>query len=121
MNKLILIARILLGLMFVVFSLNFWLHFIPLPPPAGQAGAFIGAMYGSGYLAVVKVLELVGGILTLIGRTALGLILLVPIILNILLIDIYLAHAFNPASALAAVLALFLMWADREKLAALVR
>jgi putative oxidoreductase len=121
MNKLILIARVLLGLIFVVFSLNFWLHFIPLPPPAGQAGVFIGAMYASGYLAVVKVLELTGGILCLIGRTTLGLVFLVPIILNIILIDIFLAHAFNPASALAAVLALFLLWAERGKLAAAVR
>ena len=120
MNKIVFIARLLLSVIFIVFSLNFWLHFIPLPPPAGQAAVFIGAMYGSGYLAVVKVLELIGGFLVLVGRTSLGLVILVPIILNIILIDIFLAHAFNPASALAAVLALFLLWADRHKLAAVV-
>ncbi len=121
MNKLTLIARLLLALIFIVFSLNFWLGFIKLPPPAGQAGVFIGAMYVSGYLAVVKVLELIGGLALLAGRTVLGLVLLVPIILNIVLIDIYLAHAFNPLSAFAAVLALFLLWSERGKLLTVVK
>lgn len=116
MKYAILLARILLGLIFVVFSLNFWLRFIPLPPPDGAAAAFIGAMFASGYLALVKVLELIGGLLIWSGRfTAAGLLILGPIILNILAYDVFLVKGFNPVSTLAAVLALFLVWAERAK------
>jgi putative oxidoreductase len=82
------IARLLLGLIFVVFGLNFWLKFAPIPPfPEGsQAAAFMGAMYVTGFLAVVKVLEVVGGLLLLTGRfTNLGLAILGPIVVNIAL------------------------------------
>ena len=64
-----LIARILLGLMFVVFGLNGFLHFIPMPPPPkGPAGEFAGALFSTGYLNVVMALQLVGGLLVLSGR-----------------------------------------------------
>lgn len=115
-------SRLLLGLIFVVFGLNFWLKFIPLPKSDGQAGAFLGILFTSGYLAVVKALEILGGLLVWSGRfTALGLVILIPIIINILLHDYYLAHALNPASTLAAVLALFLLWTERSKFAPLFR
>jgi hypothetical protein len=116
MKNATIIARFLLGLIFVVFSLNFWLHFIPMPPAQGPAGAFIGAMYASGYLAMVKGFELLGGLLVWSGRfTAAGLLILTPIILNILSFDFFLVKAFNPLSALAAVLALFLLLTERAK------
>jgi len=115
-------SRLLLGLIFVVFGLNFWFKFIPLPKPDGQAATFLGVLVSSGYLAIVKGLEILGGLLVWSGRfTALGLVILIPIIINILLHDYYLTHALNPASTLAAVLALFLLWTERSKFAPLFR
>ncbi len=120
-----LIARLLLAAIFIVFSLNFWLKFIPMPPPPPAdtaVGMFMGALFPTGYLAAVKVLELLGGVLVASGRfTCLGLLILGPIILNILFFDVFLAKTFNPVSALAAVLALFLLWANRDRFAALVK
>ena len=119
MKYAIIIARVLLALIFVVFGLNFWLDFIkmPPPPPADTAvGLFFAAFYATGYLAAVKVLEVLGGLLVASGRyTGAGLLILGPIILNILFFDLFLAKAFNPVSALAAVLALFLLWTKRER------
>jgi putative oxidoreductase len=41
-----LIARILLGLVFVVFGLNGFLHFIPTGPlPTGLAGQFVTVLF----------------------------------------------------------------------------
>ncbi|MDX2082100.1 MAG: hypothetical protein SFU53_15050 [Terrimicrobiaceae bacterium] len=115
------LARVLLGLIFVVFGANFWLRFIPLPPPSGDAAAFVGLLYASGYLALVKVLEIVGGLLVWSGRfTALGLVLLVPIIVNILCYDVFLLKGFNPISTAAAILAVFLLWTERKKFLPLV-
>ncbi|HEX8295126.1 MAG TPA: hypothetical protein VF593_02420 [Chthoniobacteraceae bacterium] len=118
-------ARLLLALIFIVFSLNFWLKFIPMPPPPPKdtaMGMFMGALFPTGYLAAVKVLELLGGLLMLSRRwTPLGLLVLGPIILNILFFDVFIAKAFNPVSTLAAVLAVFLLWVYRERFAHLVK
>ena len=117
------IARILLGIIFLVFSLNFWLKFIPVPPPPeGPAGTYLGVLFMSGYLAAVKVVELIGSILMFSHRTApIGLLFLGPVILNILFFDLFLAKAFNPISTVAAVFSLFLLWIYRERFAALAR
>ena len=80
------IVASLLGLIFVVFGLNFWLQFLPVPPPpeGSPAAAFIGAMYGSGYLAVVKAIEVLGGIALLVPRfRRLGIILIAAVVFNI--------------------------------------
>jgi len=97
-----LIARLLLGLIFVVFGLNAFLQFIPMgPPPTGLAGQFIGALFQSHYLWVVAVLQIVGGALLLVNRyVALGLVLLGPVIVNILLYHLLL----NPVGMGMAVL-----------------
>jgi len=125
MKYAIIIARLLLALIFVVFGLNFWLNFIPMPPspPADTpVGLFFATFFPTGYLAAVKVLEVLGGLLVASGRfTAVGLLILGPIILNILFFDLFLAKAFNPVSTLAAVLALFVLWSERARFAPLVK
>src|SRR5438552_15810228 len=91
MKTLIIIARSLLGLLFVVFGLNAFLQFIPMPPPQGLAGDFSKALFVSHYFYVVAVLQIAGGALLLLGRfVALGLTLLGPVIGNILLFHIFL-------------------------------
>ena len=97
-----LIARYLLGLIFVVFGLNGFLHFIPMgPPPTGLAGQFIGALAQSNYFSVVAALQIAGGVLLLVNRyVPLGLVLLGPVIVNILLYHLIL----NPVGMAMAVL-----------------
>jgi len=88
----IVIARFLLGLIFLVFGLNGFLHFIPSTLPSGMAGQFVGALAASNYLVVVFLLQLVSAILLLVNRhVPLALTLLAPIIVNILLFHILMA------------------------------
>ena len=84
------VARVLLGLVFVVFGSNIFLHFIPMPPPPpGLLGDFSKALFLSHYLHVVAVFQIVGGLLLLVGRfVPLGLVLLAPVIVNIDLVHI---------------------------------
>ena len=80
------ISRFLLALIFTIFGLNGFLHFIPMPPPSGVAGQFLGAMFVSRYLLVVSGLQVISGALLLINRyVPLALAILGPIIVNILL------------------------------------
>ena len=86
-----LIARILLGLVFVVFGLNGFLHFIPGQLPPGLAGDFLRALLQSHYVLFVSAVELVSGVLLLANRyVILGLVLIGPVIVNILLFHIFL-------------------------------
>ena len=87
------IPAFLLALVFIVFGLNFFLHFLPMPPMDGDAGAFAGILYKTGYLTVVKVLEISIGILLLIKPArALALLLIAPISVNIMLFELCIAH-----------------------------
>lgn len=81
----VLIARYLLGLIFVVFGLNGFFQFLPPPEMSGDAGTFIGILVSSNILTVVKVLEVAGGALLLLGRVPAGAFLLGPVVVNILL------------------------------------
>ncbi len=119
-------AGAILGLLFIIFGLNFFLKFIPIPvPPEGSPPAmFMGALYTTGYLAFVKIMEILGGVLVAIPKTRnLGLLVLGPIIVNILCFHIFLtkgATLIDPMNILISVLALFLLWSGRKAFCGLV-
>jgi len=117
------IARSLLGLIFVVFGSNMFLHFIPMPPPPeGPAREFMTALFLSRYLYVVGALQVVGGVLLFTGRwTPLGLVLVGPVIVNILCFHVLMAPAGLPMAIVVSLLALFLLWRYREHFAGLVK
>ena len=117
------IARSLLGLIFFVFGSNMFLHFIPMPPPPeGPAREFMTALFLSHYLYVVGALQVVGGVLLLIGRKVpLGLTLLGPVIVNILCFHVLMAPAGLPMAIVVSLLALFLLGRYREHFAGLVK
>lgn len=53
------VSRFLLGLIFLIFGLNGFLHFIPMPPPSGVAGQFFGALFVSNYLVPIFGLQVI--------------------------------------------------------------
>jgi putative oxidoreductase len=99
------IARILLGLVFTVFGLNGFLHFIPMAPPEGVAGQFLSALAATSYLSFIFAIQLVGGVLLLINRfVPLALTLLGPVLVNILLFHALMELKGLPVAVLTAVL-----------------
>lgn len=86
-QKVFLGARIILGLIFVVFGLNGFLQFIPMPPMAEEAGKAIGGLFGVSYMfPLVKGLEIIAGFGLLFGMfVPLALLILSPIVVNIFL------------------------------------
>jgi putative oxidoreductase len=102
------IARILLGLIFVVFGANAFLHFLPMPPlPQNVAGDYVRVFMVSGYVYVIGFLEVVGGF---------G-----PIIVNILIFHALMAPEGFPPALVVTALELFLLWSYRAVFAPLLR
>jgi putative oxidoreductase len=119
------IARVLLGLVFVVFGSNAFLHFLPMPPlPQGVTGEYLHAFFASGYVYVIGGFQVVGGLLLLIGRfVPLGLTILCAIIVNIWAFHLLMAPelAGLVPAIVVTVLELFLAWRYRDAFAGILR
>ena len=113
MKKLPCIAALLLGLAFIYFGVMFWVK-----PPAPPAGSFVFLMKDSGYLAVIKVLEVLGGLLLILPRTrVLGLFLVGAILFNIACVhQFFFGGLKDPTVIGLIVLALFVAWSKRYAL-----
>ncbi|WP_419804402.1 DoxX family protein [Terriglobus sp.] len=113
MKYAVLIARILLGLAFVATGVMNILHLNKQSMP-GDAGLFLSLLSTHGYMTVVALIMLIGGLLLLVGRfVPLGLTLLGPVIFNIFLFHAFFAPSGLPVAILVVVLELFLIFAYR--------
>jgi putative oxidoreductase len=93
----VLIARILLGLIFVFFGLNAFFNFLHAPMPTGLAGQFMGALFMSHFFVVPFGFQVLGGLLLLSGRfIPLALVILAPILVNILTFHLTMAPGIMP-------------------------
>lgn len=123
-NKLALVSRILLGLVFTVFGLNGFLNFIPMKQaPSEQMMKFATALQETGYMfPLVKGLEVVCGLALLSGFfVPLALTLLAPIIVNIVLIHTLLEPSGAPMAIAILALELFLAWHHRAAFAPMLK
>jgi hypothetical protein len=99
------IARYLAGVIFLVFGLNGFLNFIPLPPPGGIAGQFMSALYVSHYLWVIFAFQVIAGVLLLVNRyVPLAVAILAPVLVNILTFHVLMAPSGLPLALFAALL-----------------
>jgi putative oxidoreductase len=121
MKILVLIARILLGLVFLVFGLNGFFMFLPMGPmPTGLAGQFVTALLQSHYVLVVSALQIAGGALLLANRyVPLGLTILGPIIVNIFLYHLLLFHMGVGIAIVVAILWGIVAYRHRQSFAGL--
>jgi uncharacterized membrane protein YphA (DoxX/SURF4 family) len=116
MDKLFMIARLLLGLAFVVFGLNGFFNFLPVPPMPDRAMGFMGALMATGYMMpMVKGLEVLCGLLFLFNRfTALAVLLIAPNVVNIFLFHFFLAPEGLIVAIAILALTLITAWAHRS-------
>lgn len=112
-------ARLFLGLVFTVFGLNGFLHFLPMPLPPPRAMAFAGALMASGYFfPLLKGIEVAGGLLLLGNRfVPLTLAVLAPIVVNVLAFHLFLAPSGLPLPLAMLAAGLYLAWAYRDAFA----
>ena len=117
------IARLLLGLIFAVFGANAFLHFLPMPPPTQNlAGDFVKVFVASGWVYVIGGVQLIAGLLLLIGRfVPLGLTLLAAMIFNILAFHALMAPEGIGPGIVVTVLEFFLLWQYRSAFAGILQ
>jgi putative oxidoreductase len=112
------IARVLLGLIFLVFGLNGFLHFLPMPPPTGVALQFFEAVIATHYWVVIFAVQVIGGLLLLASRfVPLALVVLGPVIVNIFFFHVFMAPAGLPLAIVVVILWLLLAIRNKQHLA----
>ena len=108
----VIIARILLGLPFLIFGLNDFFHFSPMQPIPGDAGVLVTIMYTHGWLVFHGLLYVIAGVLLVVGRyVPVALVILGPIIVNILVFHLTLQPAGIGPGLVCTALELFLIYA----------
>jgi putative oxidoreductase len=116
MKIVVLIARIVLGVILVVFGFNHIVPFIPAPPPsANAAGQFMSALTSTRYMIIVGMLEVIPGLLLIANRyVPLALTLLGPIVVNILLVGFLMDARALGTGAVVTILWVVVYWRHRS-------
>jgi hypothetical protein len=122
------VPRVLLGLLFLVSAFDgfWWLatgtHLIH-PPTSTRGVAFEEALQASGFLwPLLKIVNLVGALSLLSNiAPALGLALIAPVMTVIVLFHLVLNPQGLPVAVILVVLGSLLVWAYRDRYAALLR
>jgi hypothetical protein len=117
-----LIARILLGLVFLVFGLNGFHPFLPMGPmPTGLALQYVTALMQSHLFYVIAACQALGGLLLLVNRyVPLALTILGPVIVNILSYHIFLHPKDFALPLVVTVLWLILAYYHRQAFAGIL-
>lgn len=112
------IARILLGLIFLIVGLNGFLNFIPQPktPMPAEAIAFAMALIKTGYMnQLVSCTQIIVAVLLLLNRfVPLALAVIAPVIVNIIAYHVFLDIDMIAPGAVVAILEIYLAWAYRK-------
>lgn len=113
MKWVVIVVRTLVGALFIFSGVVGLFNLMDAQLPEGDAGTFGKVMMDTGYMRAVKVVELVGGLLLVSGRMApLGITLLMPVAVNILFFEAFLARQPGLGVILVPLLA-FLIWGYR--------
>ena len=116
----VVIARILMGVVFVFFGLNGFLQFLKAPLPTGLAGQFLMALFQSHYVWFICAVQIVGGVLLLVNRyVPLALALLGPVIVNIILYHLLLDPTAAQLAVVVTILWFFLFYRYRANFSGL--
>jgi hypothetical protein len=123
MEKVQNIARLILGVLLVVFGLNYFLQFMTLPPMAEPANIFIGAIFKAGYiLPIVAAVEILSGLALILTKyKALALVVVFPVLLNAFLFHLFLDLAGSGAAAFLFALNIFLIVRHKDAYAAILK
>lgn len=121
-SKIELGIRMLFGLLCIVFGLNKFIGFMPMPPIPGDGGVLMGIYSTSGFFVLIGALEVLGGLALVVNKfVPLALTILVAIMFNAVIFHLLHNIAGIGAAALGMVLSLALVYMHKERFADLLR
>lgn len=105
------------GLFWLVFGLNGFFHFFAIPAPSGEAATFMQALVDTGYvMPIVYGTQIIAGIMLLTRRfVPLALLILGPIVMNIMLYDLFLNSSGLVIGCILSAFYAILFFNDRQK------
>ena len=112
-----LVLTYVVAAMFIVLGAgNYFFHFMPDPPMTEPSASWIGTMHTTHFLLVVKILELIGGLMLAFNfRRALGWAILLPIIVNIAMFEVFITKAPGIGIALLLINLYFILFVYKDK------
>ena len=115
-SKVIMGVRILLGVFCIIFGLNKFIGFLPMPEIAGDGGTLMGIYVTSGFMTIIAVLELLGGIALVANKfVPLALTVLTAIMFNAFLFHLLHDMGGIGGAVLGLLLCLILVYANRDR------
>ena len=116
-NKIFSTTQIISGLMLLIFGLNTFLQFIPMPQASEQMKAYTYALYLTGFIfPIIGAIEILAGIAFIINKFAsLMAIVIMPIMLNAFLAHMFLDPAGIGASLLILIGIVVVMFRNKDK------
>lgn len=117
MKKVTIVVQVLLGLMMIIFGLNKFIGFMPMPEAAEPAATFMGALIATGYIMpIVALVEIITGLLILFNKyQAISLVILFPVMLNAFLFHLFLDLSGIGGALMAMAMIIFLLFAQKDK------
>lgn len=113
--------RILFGVFCLIFGLNKFLGFLPMPEISGDGGTLMGIYATSGFMTIIGVLEILGGLALLLNKfVPLSLTFLVAIMFNAFLFHALHDMANIGGAVLGLVLGLLLVYANKDRFSELL-
>lgn len=120
MKKVSLVARYLLALMMIVFGLNKFLGFMPMPELTGDAAAYMTVVGTSYLLHTIGIIYILSGLLLVLNKAVgFATILLAPIAFNAFMFHLTLDPANIAGAAVFVVLLVLTMLGDKSRYRAL--
>jgi hypothetical protein len=123
MSKIKIVIRYLLGAVLLVFGLNGFFQFMPMPPLTPEAGDFMGALVNTGYMMpFISIVKIVCGILLLSNKyVSLGLVLVFPVLLNAFLFHLILDIGGIAGALFAMTMNIYLFFVNKENYSSLLK
>jgi len=110
----------ILAFLFLFGGLSFFFPLVPVPPMTGNSLTFFNLLGTTGYMAVVKILEIIGGALIILpAKRALATVILAPISVNIFLFEVFMIGTPGIGVVLVALIGI-LIYQEKQKFMALV-
>ena len=123
-SKILFAISLLFGLVIINAGLNKFLNYMPMPEkmPEKMVKAFGAFMEIGWLLPLVGLAEIIGGIFLIIPRTrALGALIIFPIMVGILLTNIFQDQTGLPIAITLAAILIWVMFENRAKYFSLIK